>query len=351
MASADTTRRRPSPEWEKFARRHAGSPFLELDPLYTLTEEIINEISEHIPSFFTTKQLRFERDLIRTASFGFYQRRALGLPPGTRRSGKLTRPSWEKRHARTARAINEMLRVEMRRDGLTEAEISEHFQKSRDQRKVIDTRKEAYAGWLIVNRPFRAEIKALRRKWATVMQRVGRFPVYPRWLLSDEEYDQDLPQKFRDDFLAFYRRWGLDRMLTWDWPVPMEPDLVGGIIKDLDLLTDTGLVLFVPWYALRGEKVNLQEVVQLARMSAVPAHLRDWFRKRSGRKGDELGDIRYERLRWLYRYHELALVPRYSAACRRQMQKLDAALACLLGRKEDVVKKLRLQLKRALRSG
>jgi hypothetical protein len=62
--SAETHQQCSSSEWEQFAGRHAGNPFLEIDPLYALTEEIVQGITSGIPNFFTEEQLRFERDLI-----------------------------------------------------------------------------------------------------------------------------------------------------------------------------------------------------------------------------------------------------------------------------------------------
>jgi len=268
VRSADTHRQGSLSEWEQFASRHAGNPFLEVDPLYALTKEILQEITSQIPTFFTEEQLCFEHDLIGMASLGFWHGRALGLPE----TGTTQGESLQQRHERAAREIVELLGEEMRRDGLTELEIKEHFQKRAASREVIGPRKQAYAGWLLVNSRFRDEVRSLRTNWATLVQQIGRFPRYPRWLIS-AECDPDIPNDFREDLLAFYRQWGLDQMATWDLPVPMEPDLVGGMLSDLHLLSETGVTLFVPWYLLRGEKLNLQDLARLERESAVPPHL------------------------------------------------------------------------------
>ena len=137
-------------------------------------------------------------------------------------------------------------------------------------------------------------------------------------------------------------------MLTWDWPVPMEPDLVGGMLQDQHRLPDAGVVLFVPWYLLRGEKLDLQGIVQQARTACEAKHLWDWLHKQLAHGDDQMGDIRYERVGWLYRYHELVLVRRYRSARRGHVQRLDRALAGVIDRDEDTVKKLRLDLKRVL---
>ena len=58
-------------EWEAFRSRHAGHRFLDYDPLYALSESLIESIKRHVPDFFRSDEERFERDLARTASFGF----------------------------------------------------------------------------------------------------------------------------------------------------------------------------------------------------------------------------------------------------------------------------------------
>jgi hypothetical protein len=108
------------------------------------------------------------------------------------------------------------------------------------------------------------------------------------------------------------------------------------------------MVLFVPWHLLRGEQLDLRDVVRQARLSSAPDHLLDWVNKRSDQRSAEFGDARFATIRWLYRYHELALMRRYADACEGNLQRLDLAFASVLGRGEDTIKKLRLELRRAL---
>ncbi|HEY7327796.1 MAG TPA: hypothetical protein VH592_09165 [Gemmataceae bacterium] len=160
--------------------------------------------------------------------------------------------------------------------------------------------------------------------------------------------DMDLPAAFREDFEAFYCRWNLETMRSWDWPAPMEPDFVGGLRRGINRLSVAGMTLFIPWYVLRGERIDLQDVARLARIGVVPVHLSDWVNKRSPEGGDDLGELRYRNLLWLYRFHELVLMRRYSTGCKGNIERLDRALAKVLKRDQDSVKKLRLQLRRAI---
>jgi hypothetical protein len=170
----------------------------------------------------------------------------------------------------------------------------------------------------------------------------------PHWPLHDLGLHTGVPDDFAEDFLAFYCRWNLQQMLTWEWPVPMEPDLVGGVLGDEGPLAEAGVPVFLPWYVLRGEKLNLGEVVRRSRATDTPRHLRPWVRK-TRRKKEVLGDRHYERLAFLYRFLELALRQRYPEACRRMAQKFDLAFGRALGRDAESVRKLRLELQRALR--
>jgi hypothetical protein len=104
-----------SETWSDFGRRHVGSPFLGHDPLYALTEPMIDAIKAVVPDFFTSEQEAFELDLARTASFGFFLGRALGsTAPAT---GSQTEPTPDERYARSSKAIRDMLADEMKREG------------------------------------------------------------------------------------------------------------------------------------------------------------------------------------------------------------------------------------------
>jgi hypothetical protein len=334
--------------WAEFSKRHRGNPFLNCDPLYALTEPLIKAIKIEVPAFFTRDQEGFEHDLARTASFGFFHRRALGLSKVIDQADPKTGLSLQERHERSAHAINELLAEELRRDGLTEDEIVAYLQERADERKVIEDLKNAYVGWLISNQDFHSEVRKLKASWEEVVLRLGGFPAYPRWPFVDDA--EERPGEFREACCSFYRRWGLDRLLTWDWPVPMEPDLAVGMLRDMPRLSDAGIVVFVPWYLLRGEKLNLQEVAQHARTASEARHLWGWLQKPASQGSEAIGNIRFQRLQSIYRYYQLALIRRYSSASRHNVQRLDRALAKVMGRDEDTVKKLRLELNRALRS-
>lgn len=337
------------PEWDAFAHRRAGSPFLEHDPLYALSGELIDSILDRAPGFFTAAEVEFERDLARTASFGFFLHTPLGSSQAD--AEHENGPTLAERQEETAEQIDELLAEELRRTGIDQEDRDAFFVRHAAQRERIVSRQAAYAGWLLLNAEYRAELGQFRGCWEGAVRTAGRFPRLPMWSVPDPTEGADLPPGFRDACYRFFARWGLDTLLTWDWPVPMEPDLSAGLRPNLDLLSSSGAVLFVPWHLLRGGALGASDVIQQCRIASAPDHLRGWVNKDGHQKGRDLGDARYATVRYLYRYHELVLRRRYPAACEGNLLRLDGALAAVIDRDEDTVRKLRLQLQRAGETG
>jgi len=332
--------------WKHFAERNWGNPFLEQDPLYALSEPIIDAIKERLPRFFTKEQETFERDLARTVGLGFFHRRALGLGEEFNHADPKTGLSLSDRHARADKRIKEMLISELMRDDLRPGEITGYLSEAKDERKRIDARKAAYTGWLVSNGEFRLEVQKLRAAWEQKVRDLGGFPNYPRWPFFDDQSNASAPTKFYEECFRFYRRWGLDRLATWDWPVPMEPDFSVGLRRKPEQLAEAGVVLIVPWYLLRGERLNLQGVIRRARTACQANHLWDWLQKRSDHRKVDVGDIRYEWIQWIFRFYELVLVRRYAKECYRRWTVLDSVMGDVIGRDADTIKRLRLRFKR-----
>lgn len=143
----------------------------------------------------------------------------------------------------------------------------------------------AYAGWLVSNAGYRAELRHFRSRWEHAVRLAGRFPRVPMWAIPDPTEGAALPTGFRDECYRFFPRWELDTLLTWDWPVPMEPDLSVGLREDMDLISAGGMVVFVPWYLLRGAQLDLRQVAQQSRLAATPDHLFGWVNKQGPRTG------------------------------------------------------------------
>src|SRR5262245_31370727 len=105
-------------------------------------------------------------------------------------------------------------------------------------------------------------------------------------------------------FNIFYRRWGLDRLLTWELPLPLnivrcEVSHLAGQAPPFD-----GAALLIPWPMLRGDQVDFQASLAELRRTRGPEHLRDWLT--SEQEGESAnGQITYQRLFFLYRTYSL----------------------------------------------
>lgn len=340
MAGADADGASVDPTWPAFAGRHPGNPFLTHDPLYALSEPLIEAVRTEVPDFFTAQEEDFERDLARTASLGFFR----GRPQGPSAAG---RPILVERWQAADAEIRGMVAGELASAGANPADVGEYFERRNAHRDGVSDRRSAYLGWLLLDPLFRGELRKFQQSWDGAVGPGGRFPALPTLLLPDPTRDAAFPPDFREACYDFYYRWGLDTLATWDWPVPMEPDLNSHQRRDPARLSSSGVFLFLPWYMLRGEALDLREVARQARVAAVPDHLRVWVANEPVSKGDNLGEVRYGNIVILYRYYELVLRRRYAAACRGRTQRIDRAFARILDRDEDSVKKLRLQLARA----
>jgi hypothetical protein len=358
----------PDVAWQTFERLHPGQPFLAQDPLYALTEDAIDAIQKGVPGFFTDEQVRFERDLYRMTGGGFFLRRPLGEPASLRDTPGLTveeflmhsayvRPTpgeLEKRLApilreelrpggktdQVTRIVNDFLAEFREWQGRSRWDIREAGQQERREGRFMLRRGEAYAGWLILNRQFRQELDGLRARWETAVSRRGSFP---------EPVGPDGPGRKGDsctrECRAFYRRWCLERMLTWELPVPLAARLHPAGNPGSGLTGEEGVNLLLPWYLVRGEQLDVHQVLQRIRFESAPEHLRGWVCKPRGRTGPA-GEVTYQRLYWLYRCYELVLGRRYAAACPGRLEKLDTALASVVGLDQDWVKRLRQRLAR-----
>jgi hypothetical protein len=154
-----------------------------------------------------------------------------------------------------------------------------------------------------------------------------------------------------ETFRVFYRRWCLERFLTWDLPQPLRPEFSGSTILDTFTLSEAGVHIFLPWHLLRDHEFTLRDLAKHLNEARNPAHLKDWLEK--GR--DELGYLRFSRLYMLYRYRHLAIAARYPGRILGNTEALDYAFAVYMANSgdsdqgTDTIKKARLDLIKRLR--
>ena len=226
--------------WEAFRSRHPAHRFLDEDPLYALTEEVISALVKGVPGLLTAEDEEFERDLYRTAGGGFFHGRPLGGllgSDGTRPAGArvgsgqaatapadrlaallakvpegLTidhvldavllldrfpsgsepalapplRPDWDP-DAAVGDAI-ELIRGAIAGVGVAAVEprpdVEVRDAEAADEQAAVRHKQEAYAMWLVLQPGYRADVEQLRRKWEGRVRRPGSSR-HPRGRRSD----------------------------------------------------------------------------------------------------------------------------------------------------------------------
>jgi len=372
-----TKEKQPNQTWLAFEKRHPGTPFLNEDPVYSLAEDVLDAITQELPNFFTQEELGFERDLARMTGGGFYLRRPIGTPTsvlykpgltvgefidysyfphrdGTNQAKRLNpavNPEWFKDEPikQMSKAIEDFQASIWEASGKKKTDINAAVSQAQDEERLILRRAEAYSGWLILNKQFHQELGVLRAECQAWVTRQGGLPKPAQETGSGATSGRRKGHgPGRDACFAFYRRWCLDRMLTWELPAPLDVRLHFSAGDGPLLTIDEGVTLLLPWYMLRGGQFDLQEVVRRIRFEVTPAHLRAWVSNQPGSGGESTGEISYQRLYGLYRCYELVLFRRYPRACKKNIEKLDQILAALMQRESDWVKRLRQRMRRIL---
>ncbi len=183
---------------------------LQHDPMYSLTAELINAIHSEIPGFFCSENRQFELDLASTVALGFFHQRSYGA----------ITPEEDELQRQQAQNIEGMMNEEMEARGRSDFEIGEYHESEQDYLELIEHRKNAYVGWLVLQHAFRCEISDLKSRWGTLVASIGWFPWFPRPPYIDHESGFTCDPDFHEEMLNFYRRWGLDNLTTWELPIP-----------------------------------------------------------------------------------------------------------------------------------
>jgi hypothetical protein len=316
------------PSWGQFASsyppQHQRYSSLALDPLYALPESLIPLIQKEAPGLL---DIAFETDLSKATRGGgfFLQRpfRCLLLED---------QPLQAQDQADADTAIKDMLEDGL---GMNKVQVSNFLATQDKQRGEALRRQRAYAAWLVLNKQFRAERDVLKQEWDAEITRLGRFPSASPPFQGNPTYEP---------FLVFLRRWCLKSFLTWDLPLPMPPESLGGASTP-DLAA--GVTVFVPWYLFRDHLFDLRDLASHLKAMARPDHLKDWLSPPSSQKKN-LGYARLASVLALYRYLRLALESRYQGQLAGKTQALDYAFAPFTKQGEDSIKKLRLEMAKRL---
>ncbi len=261
--------------WRVFWDRYRETRLRD-EACYSLPPPLLKSLAANVKGLLSPTDLTFERKFFEAASFGVFCGHTLG---------NVSNPSAEHlaldQSTQTAvQSIQSMLDQERARIGIHPHD----FEDAKARRQMAGDRaaskRHGYVGWLISNPLFRGELADLQVVAAGKVQMRGCFPKRSQ-LASSVAVHQSSVDVVDLRLLNFYRRWSLERLLTWDWPQPMHPEFLGSLLHPPESSTQAGISLFLPWSVLHGGQVVDTQLISALKISAVPEHLRDWVDPRA----------------------------------------------------------------------
>lgn len=222
--------------------------------------------------------------------------------------------------------------------------------------QLVTDRAHAYLGWLICNSQLLKDRDQLRQHWGQVIGQCGTFPRYPVRPQkggkgkSPKRKARDVTEDYARDFNQFFERWQLQGLTTWDIPLLPFVNLAGLPGPKSITPPSPPITLQVPHVVALPASVNLREIVEESRSSALPKHLAGWGRVCEQKHHADLGFKRFKNMFLLDFYRDVILASRYGDRFRGNVEALDRAFGEFLDEKsEDSIKKLRLEIARLRR--
>jgi hypothetical protein len=252
------------PEWEKFARRHAGwLGRIPPGPLYCLPEEAIARLEQprfRHPALLDVAAAAAERDFLAVCQLCH----AVGFNNGTLIN-----------YSHLDRSPRRSFRQDFPDHPWTEAQWLT-VASLEGKVATISERLKGYAGWLVTETPFLEAAAALKTRWeALPWHQRPSFPLRRSVLVPFPlEVERARPASamlaaFVTEFEAFCDRWGLLGMPTWDLPDPQGPLIPAPLPLDAPAMPRHGLHIVLPvHYPLAGNEEFLRQVLQLQRSLA-----------------------------------------------------------------------------------
>lgn len=330
--------------WQQMVASFRGHPALDADTVYALPEMLVESIKAEVPSFFSDEDVRFETELERLSGSGFFLRRPFTFGPLLPAVSNL----------------DDLRTDELQRDAKEIfGEGSDFHAYCRAQlawKQKLQKRQAGYIGWLITEPEFVRSRDAFCDHWCEEIQQIG-FPGFPLSYLGERPPSVPVDKRqFHEHTMAFYRKWGLETFATRELAVPLNPVLITAPLYDLESIRGAGMMTFIPWYLLRHQDFDMNELFAQQRALDPIPQLQEWLNHSPKNWGHE----RFALILQLYVFVDLALSRRYSDRLTGSTALLDRAVARFrigtdvsLSRIEaavETVRKARQQLRKRIRA-
>jgi hypothetical protein len=335
----DRDSRPGSQAWQTLAAKYPGRPALAEEAVYALPSALIELIYRKVPGVLTADDAEFERDLTEASPSGFFRGHPIDYAPLGFALPSIGEAD-EKVRESTAR-IRQMLVDDALNRGAPRSLVEEIFSATAQEREIVRETSWGYAGWLATNSEFRRELQALRSQQGDATHDVD-LPSMP-FTFAGRSHDAR-PDEFYKLWLPFFQRWGIDKMATWDLPVPLRPELSTPSLYDMAQAGPAGVVVFMPWHLLRLRSFDIYAMADRAQLFRLPSGVAPWLNPREKHWGVK----RYHAMLQMLVYLELGLKRRYGERLHRTTKKLDDALSRFLGLDVDSVRKVRQRMAKRL---
>lgn len=365
-------RTEPHADWLALEKSFPGDSQLNATVEYAVPKKLIRAI-ENL-KLLSKDEIKFENELRSRGRSGFWHGGSFAceiLDSDKQLREECQSSDLDRRHHDVDQQIQELLDGESLRAGEDRDEIRNHA-KNADQTAELALRlRRGFVGWLVTCPQFRREAAALEKLWSENIRPLSQLPILTdlangsalEALWGREKPTTKSPRRSQSSAIArtvaaqadmFLQRWGLERLCTWDLPVPAAPALT--TFNQLGAASlSTGMSLFVPWYLLRHRSLTIYDLADLNCFGTPLNHLDDWFEGSAKKWGLD----RYAKLLELYVYRDLALMRRYPSRLFGKTELLDQAFSAYWSGTADApedalrgvesVRKVRLHMDRRLR--
>lgn len=365
-------RRSATTPWKKFEGLFRGIPLLKDDAIYALPADLLCTIQDHAPGFFQGEEFHFEIELANNSGHGFFLKFPFRHPLLYRNNEEMKQLHKTKNPETTERLknIKRMLIDDMQKRKFRDDEIADFY----EQRSIIeascDIRRQGFAGWLVTEPGFQLARARYLTEWEVRIRKNGYFEKVPLVFCSDPPFGIETKKKttakkksrtsrktiieerkYPSDSIQFYRDWNLEGLVTWNLPVPLQPQITSTMMYPASVIEEAGANLFIPWFMLADRNLKISELTDHRRLIDSSPELKGWIDPPK-----KWGYERYAIMFQLYVFRELALKRRYGGLLRSKIQKLDEAFAAYFYPDEysftkvDTIKKIRQKMKSRLKA-
>ncbi|WP_339746162.1 hypothetical protein [uncultured Rubinisphaera sp.] len=350
----------PYSSWKILSKAFPNRDTLQEDSVYALPMPFIEAIERIAPKVLSEEDLGFERSLTQASGMGFFLRQPFWSPllsdPGIEQAESII--DIEEQLQNTKQQISALLADEMKSAGRSDLSIENYRKELQQIEQDCQVRQKGFAGWLITSPEFQTDRTRFWDTWKDVIQQKAEMPSFPKTKMAADTPLFSEERRQRDDYLLFFKKWGLESLSTSHLPLPMNVNPFKTSWYDKSHLIDAGVLFFAPWYLLGDKNLKLDDVI---RHQAAPGHLQHltpWIDRNSS-ENKTWGHERFATMLELYVYLILGLFKRYPERIRRNKARIDEAFtefthgqslsALERGIKSESIRKIRQELESRLK--